>query len=98
MSGRIDGGSGLEQYLDATVELGTGSDPDCIDFVAAEPSFTGTLSELAADHDEFATGLEVLSDAVDGTTVTVRVRVELRSDDRAQGRTTEFWFDLEVRP
>jgi hypothetical protein len=98
MSGRIDGGTGLERYLDATVELGAGTDPDCTDFAAAEPRFAGTLSELATVHDGFATGLELLADAVDGAAVTVRVRVELRSDDAAQGRDTEFWFDLEVRP
>ncbi len=98
MSGRIDGGSGLERYLDATVELGAGTDPDCTDFAVTAERFDGTLSELAAVHDGFGTGLEVLSDAVDGASVTVRVRVELQADDRAQGRDTEFWFDLEVRP
>jgi hypothetical protein len=98
MSGRIDGGTGLERYLDATVELGTGTDPDCSDFAGTASRFDGTLSELATLHDGFATGLELLEDAVDGATVTVRVRVELQSDDRAQGRDTEFWFDLEVRP
>ena len=78
--------TGLRGWLVDTNLIGTGE------------LFAGSLSELAATHDGFTTGMALLSDAADGATVTVRVRVELASDDRAQGRDTQFWFDLEVRP
>ena len=98
MTGRIDGGSGLDAHLDAEVDLGTGSDPACSDFARNRSSWAGTLDELAAQHGGFETGLELMTGADDGDSVTIRVRLALQDDDRAQGLDTGFWFELEVRP
>lgn len=96
--GRSDGGSGLEAYLRAVVETGTGTDPACADFTTQARLWDGLLGSLWAQHASFATGVAVAEDLDDGDAAALRVTLELVDDDRAQGRDTAFWLVLEARP
>lgn len=96
--GRRDGGSGLERYLETVVEIGSGDDRECADFAAERDVFTGTLGELHERHDSWASGLTIADSLASGDSVTMRIAVEVRSDNRAQGLDTEFWLVLEARP
>ncbi|MFN8024158.1 MAG: hypothetical protein U0Q03_21695 [Acidimicrobiales bacterium] len=98
LTGRLDGGTGLDRYLAADVELGRGTDPACTDFASDHALFAGTLRDLADGHGSFDTGVAVMDDAVDGATTTVRIRVALVDDDAAQGLDTAFWLVVEARP
>ncbi len=60
MSGRAGGGDGLEAFIDATIETGTGSDPDCADFDTSETLFEATLLEFWERHGSFETGLPLM--------------------------------------
>jgi hypothetical protein len=93
------GGTGLERYLDTTIEVGQGQQADCGDFSPAGtgPTFTGTLGSLAAQHPSYEQGL-TLFQASTGEPVTVRFRFEVLADNAAQGRSTDLTFRFEVRP
>lgn len=96
--GRRDGGSGLERYLDTVVEVGRGDDRECGDFEPERDVFAGTLGDLHARHDGWANGLTIAEGLSNGDAVTMRVALEVLSDNRAQGLDTEFWLVLEARP
>lgn len=96
--GRRDGGTGLGSFIRAEIDRGAGRDATCQDFVGEVPVFRGTLDQLWTDHPTFADGLRLLPAAVDGETTTMRVRVEVASDNGAQGLTTEFSLIIEGRP
>ncbi len=99
LSASIPSGTGLEQYLDTSVAVGSGADPACTDFAAgrAADPWAGTLADLASAHPRYERGLALIPLA-DGQAVTLRFRFEVRSDDRAQGRTTAVRLRFEVRP
>jgi hypothetical protein len=90
--------SGLARFLRTDVDLGEGVDAECGDFEAIGSAFSGTLSELLADHGSFPQGIDLMSDAGDGQAITLRVSFEVESDDRAQGLSTDFTATLEARP
>ena len=46
---------------------------------------------------DFESGVDLIPAADDGATTTVRLSVEVRSDNQAQGLTTEFWIIVEAR-
>ncbi|MCP5028655.1 MAG: hypothetical protein GY929_20465, partial [Actinomycetia bacterium] len=48
--GSSTGGTGLEQYLMAEVEVGTGSSVECDDFEASTLAFSGLLEQLWERH------------------------------------------------
>lgn len=96
--GQKQGGSGLEDFVRTEVQIGTGTDNECTDFVPEQTAFQGTLGELWSQHGDFANGLDILEAATDGDTATVRIQVEVESDDRAQGLTSEFSVLIEARP
>ncbi len=96
--GSSTGGTGLEQYLKTEVEVGSGSSVECDDFEASTSAFSGSLGQLWQQHGSFPEGFELIPAANDGDSVTLRVSVEVASDDAAQGLTTEFWIILEARP
>ena len=95
--GRRDGGSGLERYLETIVEVGTGDDRECADFEPARDVFAGTLGELHDAHATWGDALPIADDLSNGDAVTMRIAIEVRSDDRAQGLDTMFWLVLEAR-
>ncbi len=96
--GQAGEGSGLEAFIDTTVDLGTGSQNDCEDFVAANEVFGGTLESLWQQHNSFETALPLMPAAQDGESSWVRVSVEVMDDNEAQNLTTAFWLVIEVRP
>lgn len=99
--GRVEEGGGLEEFLDAAIEVGTGFDPACSDFalpVMNPVTWTGTLSELGIERSSYADGLAVLEGASSESTATVRVQLSVQSDNRAQGLSSAFWLVFEVRP
>jgi hypothetical protein len=98
LSGRRDGGSGLERYLDTTIMSGAGSDPECADFVAGTELFTGTLATLWSEHGGYDRALRLADGLDDGDAVTVRVAISVQSVAEAQGSDTTFWLELEARP
>ncbi len=96
--GRQDGGTGLGRYITTEIDRGSGSLSNCEDFTADRAIYRGTLEHLWQDHGRFATGLELLSSAEDGDSVVMRVRLEVVSDNDAQGLTTAFSLVIEGRP
>lgn len=98
--GRLDGGTGLERYLSVTIDLGDGADGDCSDFrpAATEALFRGSLAALGRRHGSWPDGLIVADSFSDGDTSTLRIAIELRSDDRAQGLDSDFRLLMEARP
>ncbi|MBT8239919.1 MAG: hypothetical protein KJN63_01680 [Acidimicrobiia bacterium] len=96
--GRSRGGTGLEEFVDAVVEVGEGSDNECGDFVIERTEFEGTLVDLWQQHGDFETGLEILESANDGDGATVRIQLEVMSDNQAQGLTSSFSILIEARP
>lgn len=97
LSGQPGGGTGLEEFVDTRVELGTGSDVDCGDFRSTERLFDDTLLTLWNLHGSYADGLGLMSNASDGESRWVRVSVEVIDDNRAQDLTTAFWLTIEAR-
>lgn len=93
--GAISGGTGLEDYLDLTVERGSGgSFASCAGFVSAETVYTGTLAGFTAAHTSYATGAGTWAPTggapVDA--MTYRVVVTLQDDDAAQGLASTASF------
>jgi hypothetical protein len=97
LSGQREAGTGLDRYLDASVELGTGENPECDDFRAERTVYSGTLAQLWSEHPDYPSGLALLDSAGTGDSVSLRVAVTLRSDDAAQGLDTWFWLTVEAR-
>ena len=96
LSGGVVGGTGLESYLVATLEEGTGVRADCGDFEPGRSLFSGDLADLATAHGDWERGLGLTTPAGEATTVRLAVTVE--SDNRAQGLDTDFVLDVEARP
>ncbi|MEM1332359.1 MAG: hypothetical protein AAGG08_02780 [Actinomycetota bacterium] len=99
--GGADENDELARFLDTRIDVGSGFDPDCADFSLPEidpVSWIGELNQFAVTADSFATGLPVLDDTPSETTATVRVRLTLANDNRAQGLSAAFWLAFEVRP
>lgn len=96
--GRAGGGTGLEAYIDATIEQGAGSDNQCSDFTSSGVLFDDTLRTLWDRHGSFAAGLPIIEAADDGSSAWVRISIEVVDDNDAQDLTTAFWLTLEARP
>lgn len=94
LSGRRDGGTGLERFMASTVETGTGADVECTDFTPSATVFDGTLLELWEQPDPIV----LADDLADGSATTVRLTFRLVDDNRAQGLDTAFWLVFEARP
>ncbi len=96
--GQLGGGSGLEGFIDTTVDIGVGTQSSCSDFVPSSQLFDGTLADLWARHDTFDSGLAVMDAAESGVATWMRVTIEVIDDNAAQDLTTTFWLTLEARP
>ena len=98
MFGQTGGGTGLEVFIDATIDVGRGVDHSCSDFAADAVLFSDTLDDLWNQHGSFESGLPLANAASDGESSWVRVAVEVVDDNRAQDLTTAFWLTIEARP
>lgn len=94
---RPSGGTGLDEYVDLTLELST--DPaGCDGFADPTTLYSGRLSAFWARHTGYENGLTIGADLEQGTAVALRASAELVDDNDAQGRSFEFDVVVEVRP
>lgn len=92
------GGTGLADYLDVNVAIGTGgSFASCTGFSATSTLFTGTLADFGATHTDYASGLGGLNGATDPTSRTYRITVTLQDDNAAQARSATAGFTWEAQ-
>jgi hypothetical protein len=100
LHGTVVGGTGLEAYIDATVDTGTGgSSGHCDGFTAdGTTHYHDTLAGLAAEHGDFADGVAEWRATTAGATHVYRVRVEVLGDNAAHGRSTNFDLAWSVGP
>lgn len=91
------GGTGLAQYLDLEVELGTGgSFADCAGF-SGSTVFDGDLAGFAADHTNFGSGTgDWVANATDESR-TYRFTITLQDENDAQGLTASVGFTWEAQ-
>lgn len=87
------GGSGLADYLDITIDRGTGGSyaGGCSGF-AGTPTYTGTLAALAQSHGDPTTQLVLGTTAPGDGSMSFRFRVAVRDDNRAQQRSASATF------
>ncbi len=92
----ISGGTGLDAYLDLTIEEGTGGTfADCTGFAANSTPFSGTLADFAATHTNFGSGLRAWSPTSSPESHSYRFTVTLKDDNAAQGldATASFFWE-----
>lgn len=93
-------GTGLDPYLDLTVEVGTGGTfGDCTGFTPSATLFTGsTLQSFAATHTSYATALSTAwTPTGAGQSRTFRFTIALQDNNAAQGLNATFGYTWEVR-
>ncbi|MGH1489366.1 MAG: hypothetical protein ACRBK7_08245 [Acidimicrobiales bacterium] len=93
-------GTGLDQYLDLVVEVGTGGTySDCTGFTPSVTLSTGsTLQSFATTHQAYASALGTgwLPTGA-GQARTFRFTLTLQDNNAAQGLNTTFGFSWEAR-
>ncbi|NNF09059.1 MAG: hypothetical protein HKN74_02130 [Acidimicrobiia bacterium] len=98
--GALSGGDGLDDYLDLTVERGSGgSFGDCSGFTSSELVYSGTLDGFTGTHTDFATGAGTWAPTggAPDDDMTYRFVVTLQDDNAAQGLTTTASFTWEAQ-
>ena len=89
---------GLAQYLDLTVEQGTGgTSGGCGSFAPESTLFNGTLSGFAAAANNYATGVGNWTPSAAGATKAYRFTYTLRDDNAAQGLAASATFTWEAQ-
>ncbi len=89
----------LGQYLDLTVEEGSGGDAACLGFVSATTlSDVGdTLAHFSATHTQFSDGVSTWAPTAAGQTKVDRIAWTLKDDNGAQGLTAGAKLVWEAR-
>lgn len=98
-SGAITG-TGLDQYLDLVVEVGTGgSFGNCTGFTPSSTLYTGSsLQSFASSHTSYASALSTgWSPTGAGQNRTFRFTISLQDNNAAQGLNATFGYTWEVR-
>ncbi len=91
-------GTGLDAYLNMTIEVGTGGRfGDCTGFISTGTGFSGTLAEFGAAHTNFANGLRVWSPTTTPESRTYRFALTLQDDNKAQGKSLSVSFTWEAQ-
>jgi len=94
----VSGGTGLDAYLDLTVEEGSGGVfGNCTGFSATSTIFTGTLTSFAATHTNFGNGAGVWDPAANPESRTYRFVVTLQDNNAAQGLNATATFTWEAQ-
>ena len=89
---------GLAQYLDLTVEQGTGgTSSGCGSFAAESTLYNGTLSGFATAAGTYASGLGSWTPGAAGATKAYRFTYSLRNDNAAQGLSASATFTWEAQ-
>ncbi len=92
------GGTGLANYLDLQVDIGTGgSFGSCSGFTVSSTPYTGTLAGFAASYTDFATGLGGWSPAATPESRTYRFTLDLQDNNAAQGLDATATFTWEAQ-
>lgn len=93
------GGTGLDQYLDLTVEMGTGgSFGTCTGFSSSATVYSGTLQSFMTNKTDWASGDSTswTPNATNDNRV-FRFTLSLQDNDLAQGKDATFGFTWESR-
>mgnify|MGYP001811679368 CR=1 FL=1 len=91
-------GTGLDGYLDLTVELGAGGGfADCTGFAPSATVFTGELGAFAAAYTDFASGFGGWTAASTNDAQTYRFTFTLQDDNAAQGLDAGVTFTWEAQ-
>ncbi len=91
-------GDGLDEYLDLTIEVGSGGQfGDCAGFTPSATLFSGTVEGFAAAHTDYSNGLQGWSPAGSAESRTYMFTVGLRDDNGAQGKTVAVDFIWETQ-
>jgi len=92
------GGTGLAQYLDTTIEVGTGgSFASCTGFSAQATLYTGTLATFATTDTDWASGLAAFSTSSSPASRTFRITLGVEDNNSAQGLTATPTFTWEAQ-
>jgi hypothetical protein len=87
----------LGQYLDVTIDVGTGgSFGNCSGFTGSN-IYTGTLSDFAATRTNYTNGLQGWNGATNPSNRVYRIRVTLQDDNAAQGLSATADFTWEAQ-
>lgn len=91
-------GTGLDTYLDLSIEIGNGgSFGDCTGFTSTASLYSGTLANFSATHTDFASGLGSWSPAASPETMTYHFVVTLQDNNAAQGLNASATFTWEAQ-
>lgn len=92
------GGTGLESYLDLTVEIGSGgSFGSCAGFSGSTLS-TGTLASFMSTRLDYSSGLSSgWTPSGSPESRTFRFSLSVQNDNNAQGKTATFGFTWEAQ-
>jgi hypothetical protein len=91
-------GTGLDDYLNLTVERGTGgSFGDCTGFSSENTDYSGTLDGFAGTHTDFASGAGTWAPASTGESKVYRFTVTLQDNNAAQGLDATVTFTWEAQ-
>jgi hypothetical protein len=98
----VSGGTGLDAYLDVTVEEGTGGEfGDCNAFGGFSPTSTifatNTLNNFATNHTNFTNGVGAWLPAANPESRTYRFTVTLQDNNLAQGLNATATFTWEAQ-
>ncbi|MEZ5323120.1 MAG: hypothetical protein R2698_13790 [Microthrixaceae bacterium] len=102
--GAVTAGTGLESYLDLTVETGSGTGAtgvggSCTGFSSPSTVYsTDTLANFVSTHSNWATGNGTnFTGATNPTDVYYRFTIDLQSNNAAQGKTATAAFTWEAQ-
>lgn len=98
--GSLTAGDGLDDYLDLTVERGSGgSFGDCTGFSSTEAVYSGTVDGFTTTHTNFASGAGTWAPTggAPDDDMTYQFTVTLQDDNAAQGLTTTATFTWEAQ-
>lgn len=92
-------GTGLDSYLNTTVEEGAGgSFGSCSGFVSSGTIYNGTLANFASTKTDYGSGVGTWAPSAAGQTKTYRFTLSVADDNAAQGLTaTSGVFTWEVQ-
>ena len=94
----VSGGTGLDAYLNLTIEEGSGgSFGSCVGFTLSTTPFTGTLATFAATHTNFGNGITGWSPAANPESKTYRFTLTLQDNNSAQGLNGTGTFTWEAQ-
>ena len=95
----VSAGTGLDAYLDVTVEEGTGGIfGNCTGFSPTSTIFaTNTLNFFATNHTNFTNGVGAWLPGANPESRTYRFTVTLQDDNLAQGRNATATFTWEAQ-